>query len=857
MSEKKNVKKRQVVTTHPSSLKHSNSNLAEPKSLWSKLTGNWHLTLAILLSVGWVSFIAYFTNKNAIDIASFSLIELSTMLSGVVLPMVVVWLICLVLTRINPASENQRLLESSLDQLLTPVDIAQDRVVKIIEHLKSEIDNIDAAADVASKRFKNLENNFQEQISELFKATLDADQKTNEMKNKLSEERDAIKILANDIEKHTDKITKQFEKFKEDTQAAGDATLKHSEKLNSEMNVQNETLDSHSKQIEESLGNIALRLGKITEDISDQSSHSYHNLSEIVDGFDERKAVLNNFMTTMMEEVTSICEKLDQQTSTVSQLTSQSSHDSEILTSTIKMQAEELSTIAEKVKSDIKTSGSAIEEQAKSMGLSISEATEHGKINIAKASDFFAEKANDLNRVSSGLETNIKQNFDEITDIITDKSHSLGEDITIQFQAIESEIDRANASIEEMLSTNIEGVSSLVSQNKLDTQSVLSEILSSIESHSEQIEKSLADTRINMIDRTTIIQDEHQSLEKYADSFQHKMIDTEKAIRKQHNNMLACVTIIEDGLGVAIEKIKRNSTSLGTHGQKVIESILSQTNELTNQIAEIQNRSKNSIVEIQNACLQANDNILSKDTETNEVIGKWLEVAGDINDKHSDSMQKIEMLVSKLSSLEKASDKTISTSEENIKRISNELLHSTDRVHLASNSAVEAVEETNRALDKNSEKYQQMINAIQLSSQSLAQNANAMEDKLKKINTDDFSTVAAGIMEQLHSISIDINQYLEGEIPKDLWDNYISGDKSVFIRKIKKFIGKKTISAISEHYKTQTEFRHNSDSYIQTFEGLLETLEYSKQSVYRETLVSSDVGKVYFALAEATGRLKS
>ena len=61
-------------------------------------------------------------------------------------------------------------------------------------------------------------------------------------------------------------------------------------------------------------------------------------------------------------------------------------------------------------------------------------------------------------------------------------------------------------------------------------------------------------------------------------------------------------------------------------------------------------------------------------------------------------MRKIETLVSQLISLEKASENTLSSSDENIKRISNELLRTTDKIHIASNSAIEAVEETNQAL---------------------------------------------------------------------------------------------------------------------------------------------------------------
>lgn len=856
MSDKNNVKTSQVVTAHPSSLKYSNSNKVETTSLWSKLIRNWAITISSMISISWITLCSYYLLNTASGIQDMSIIELSTIASGALLPLMMVWIICLVLIRINPIEDNYRSLERGLDQLLSPVEITQERIVKIIENLKQEIETIEHAGEIATDRFKMLEGSFKEQVSELFNATMDADEKSVSIKNNLAFERDAISLLAGDIEKHSEKISNQFKQFKEDAISANQETKKQSELLTNEMSFQNKSLENRSKQIEDNLESMATRLNRITEDISDQSNHSYHHLSEIIDGFDERRAVLNNFMTTMMEEVNEICSKLDKQANTVNDLSGQSSKTSEKITKSIKKQAEQLSKIADKTLKDLDLSSQAIEDQAKNLGKSIEEATEHGKISIAKASDYFAEKANDLNRISGDLETNIKQNFDEITDTITDKATNLGEDISIQFQNMEAEIDQGNSNINEILGANIERLSTLISNNKAETEKLLSEVVTSIDGQTDHIEKSLSDTRINMIDRTTLIQEEYQSLENYADSFQHKMIETEKELKKQHKDMLSCISLIEEGLTVAVDKIKKNSTSLGSHGQKVIESIISQSSELTGQIADIQNRSKNSIVEIQNASLLAGENILSKEKETTEIIEEWLTAANNVGVEHASGMKKIGQLVENLEQLEQSTEKSLATSEDNINLISNKLLQSSDRIHIASNSAIEAVEETNASLDKNAEKYQQMINAIQLSSQSLATNANAIENRLKRINTDNFSHVSAKIMEKLQAGSIDISQYLEGEVPKDLWDNYISGDKNIFIRKIKKYIGKKTAFRIRDHYQQNNDFRKNVDSFIQIFEELLATFTETTETVYSETLITSDIGKVYFALAEATGRLK-
>ncbi|MDG1709438.1 MAG: hypothetical protein P8H03_11785, partial [Emcibacteraceae bacterium] len=393
-------------------------------------------------------------------------------------------------------------------------------------------------------------------------------------------------------------------------------------------------------------------------------------------------------------------------------------------------------------------------------------------------------------------------------------------------------------------------------ENTVKVEDLLSNTLTILAEQSEQIETSLADARVNMLDNTDLLQNENKELEKYASKFQNRMKETQAAFLKQHEGMLSCISVIEDGLAVATDKLKNNSTRLGAHGQKVIENILSLSADLSDQIISIQNSGKNSLRDIENASIKASDNLLNNETETKEVIDHWLKAAHHAGTEHSENMRKIETLVSELVTIEKSTSKSVSASEEKIRRISNELLHSSDRIHIASNSAIEAVEETNQALEKNAEKYQQMINAIQLSSQSLATNANAIEGRLKRINSEKFSDVSAKIIEKLQSDSIDISKYLDGEVPKDLWDKFISGDKNIFIRKIKKHIGKKTSSDIRKYYLEDRDFRKNADSFVHIFEELLETFTQATENMYIETLITSDVGKVYFALAEATGRLK-
>jgi DNA repair exonuclease SbcCD ATPase subunit len=858
MSENKNIRKHPVVTKHPSSLNHSNSNNIENISIWSKLVQLWPMTIATCLSIGWIIYCFYVAQYSKLVFIDLPISEFSSLLSGVMLPLIMLWLLCLVLIRIDPAKEKRKIITDGLDELLKPLDITQNRITNIVTQLNTEIKNVEEAAELASNKIEKLENVFKEQISDLFKVTIDIDSKANSIKNELTSEKNEISTLVKDIEDYTNKISSQFKQFKSDAENINVLVQKQSESFSNEMNFQNDVFLDRSKNIEETLGTLGGRLSEITTEISDQTDHSYHNLSEVIEGFDERKAVLNSFMTSMMDEVAIICEKLESQAIIISELASKSASDSEHITLHLKDQAKELSTISELAIKDVNATGQAIADQAKSMEFSIKEATEQSKLNIAEVSDHFSEKANELNRISTDIGVNINQYFSDITDSITGKAQFLEQNVAQQFTTIEEDIDKRNSDIVRMVIENVGSLKTVFDQNKVQTEGFLNDVLTSINSQSEQLEKSLSDTRINMIDKTTLLQDEYQTLEKFAQKFQDRIETAENNFKVQNKNMLDCIKVIEESLETAANKIKTNSTSLGSHGQKIIEHIISQTSELSEQIAEIQKRSKQSIVEIQNASMQANENMIINGKHTSEIFEEWRTASNDIEDKFSMNIKHIEELAHKLANLDQGAEKIITSSEENIKRISKDIHYTSDKIHVASTSAVEAAEETNKALSKNADQYQQMINAIQLSSQSLSTNAYAIEKKLKELNHNHFADIATKVLSDLQSLSVDMTRYLDEEIPQKYWDNYIAGDKNLFIREIKKYIGQNTINSISNKYKTDTDFRKLADEYMRTFEQLLSTLsEKSIQSIYKMTVVSSDTGKVYFALAEATGRLKS
>jgi methyl-accepting chemotaxis protein len=112
------------------------------------------------------------------------------------------------------------------------------------------------------------------------------------------------------------------------------------------------------------------------------------------------------------------------------------------------------------------------------------------------------------------------------------------------------------------------------------------------------------------------------------------------------------------------------------------------------------------------------------------------------------------------------------------------------------------------------------------------------------------------IIESLQSIAIDLDRALEQSPPADLWRRYQAGERNVFARRLYNLQGRALYDQISEKYAAEREFREDVDKFAGLFEQLLtEAAERDREGILAETYLTSDTGKVYLLLAQATGQL--
>jgi hypothetical protein len=227
-----------------------------------------------------------------------------------------------------------------------------------------------------------------------------------------------------------------------------------------------------------------------------------------------------------------------------------------------------------------------------------------------------------------------------------------------------------------------------------------------------------------------------------------------------------------------------------------------------------------------------------------------------------------------VSSLLRVREVTEDAVQDSRKIVENELTHVADRLADQNRIALEgAVENQLKAMNE------QVQNAIErnisLSESSTAQlttqlkELDELADNLEKriaesrnsfdgIDDDSFARRMVLLTESLNSTSIDVAKILSNEVTDTAWAAYLKGDRGVFTRRAVRLLDAGESRAIATHYGQDAEFREHVNRYIHDFEAMMRILLSTRDgNAICVTLLSSDVGKLYVALAQAIERLRN
>ncbi|MGR6328077.1 hypothetical protein ACU5AX_03325 [Sphingomonas sp. XXL09] len=168
----------------------------------------------------------------------------------------------------------------------------------------------------------------------------------------------------------------------------------------------------------------------------------------------------------------------------------------------------------------------------------------------------------------------------------------------------------------------------------------------------------------------------------------------------------------------------------------------------------------------------------------------------------------------------------------------------------ATDSAVDAA---TRATERLAAQVQTILDSTALVETRIE---DARQDR-EEAERNSFARRASLLIESLNSAAIDVTKAFAPDVSDSAWAAYLKGDRGVFTRRAVRILEPGDAREIARLYDDDASFREAVNRYIHDFESMLRTILTQRDgSPLGVTLLSSDMGKLYVALAQAIERLR-
>ncbi|MFL6730338.1 MAG: hypothetical protein ACJ8E3_02495 [Sphingomicrobium sp.] len=174
-----------------------------------------------------------------------------------------------------------------------------------------------------------------------------------------------------------------------------------------------------------------------------------------------------------------------------------------------------------------------------------------------------------------------------------------------------------------------------------------------------------------------------------------------------------------------------------------------------------------------------------------------------------------------------------------------------ERLREVETVATRAVEAARTASDRLT---QQML-GIGQSAAALERHIERTDKDQREKDSEAFARRVSLLIDSMHSAAIDVGKILSDEIDDRAWDSYLKGNRGVFTRRAVKLLDGGETKAIRAQYESDLEFQRSVNRYVHDFEAMLRRVLAERDGgAIAVTLMSSDMGRLYAALAQALER---
>ncbi len=206
---------------------------------------------------------------------------------------------------------------------------------------------------------------------------------------------------------------------------------------------------------------------------------------------------------------------------------------------------------------------------------------------------------------------------------------------------------------------------------------------------------------------------------------------------------------------------------------------------------------------------------------------------------------------------------TLETQTAAITRTASEMQRLEKQITTLGETLQNVANQTSLVLDNYQNQTEQLSTDLYQRAEKLDVNRLRQEQQIKDFQKtlDDadvrnFIAQSGQMVENLENLAVDFNRFFN-EDNDDLWKKFYGGDHGIFARYVTKNLKRAQVIKIRQSYEKDTDFRLIADRYMSEFEQLLQAAEKTEKSPsLLAVLSSSDIGKIYYVVARALGRLE-
>ena len=175
------------------------------------------------------------------------------------------------------------------------------------------------------------------------------------------------------------------------------------------------------------------------------------------------------------------------------------------------------------------------------------------------------------------------------------------------------------------------------------------------------------------------------------------------------------------------------------------------------------------------------------------------------------------------------------------------------------NETMQASIDRNLALSETAtERMAEQLTQLNEMAGNLEKRLSDTRDGFEGADDSSFARRMVVLTESLNSTSIDVAKILSNDVADTAWAAYLKGDRGIFTRRAVRLLDVGEVREIAAHYGNDGEFREHVNRYIHDFEAMMRVLLSTRDgNAIGVTLLSSDIGKLYVALAQAIERLRN